>query len=665
MSNSSQKLQEGLVRAPSPSIHLLHPRNLPESSGCMHIAAAKAGANTTSSDNSVDLVDAYKTCVRYAISYHARYQIASNRPNRPDPAKIESAGLISPTLNNTQSGGTGVKRKRDADIERDLVSIDKVLLTHAVARGAAVVEFGLYTRHLSTISMDFSNCTVYCRACNDYVYDADFERTLNAEKTRLDLLLTQVKEPTAKRIRYGEWTAPPPDQVAKIRNSAQLQRCSGIRGLRNLGSSCYMSVILQALIHNPLLRAHFLSSKHSQATCSLSPCIACEMDHLFTEFNKGDTQCFSPASFMLATWQTAKSLAGNMHQDAHEFYIATLNQIHSNCSGTVETSIGDTSECKCIVHQVFSGLLLSEVTCQTCGNVTHKPDEFLDLSLDLITPRQKAKNKNTLGLEGLVNHRAKYAGTQIMSPPPSAPSSTPSSTSSLLESGGSDVCTLSECLDRYTMPEKLGATEYHCIKCSTFSANATKQLSLKRLPPVLTVQLKRFEQSQAQSVKIETPVRIPAELDMTPYSTRAVKANEAFRKASNLPSPNGTPTPKILLKESVPAFRYVLFAVVNHEGKLETGHYTSYNKIRGMWFKFDDANVTSATQKEVLESKAYMCFYIRQSYEFSPTSAVEIPSRTSPPTNNRLQSFSSLHQPSPPPPLVYSDPSTERGGVSL
>ena len=189
-----------------------------------------------------------------------------------------------------------------------------------------------------------------------------------------------------------------------------------------------MSVILQALIHNPLVRAHFLSSKHSQATCGLNPCIACEMDNLFAEFYQGNTYCFAPVSFMYATWLTAKHLAGNMHQDAHEFYIATLNQIHSNCSGTGEASIGDTSECKCIVHQVFSGLLSSEVTCHECGQTSTKPDEFLDLSLDLsfASRRNGFKNgaHNRLGLEGLGTNgnskQAKQNGGQQVSPPLSA-----------------------------------------------------------------------------------------------------------------------------------------------------------------------------------------------------------------------------------------------------
>lgn len=64
-----------------------------------------------------------------------------------------------------------------------------------------------------------------------------------------------------------------------------------------------MSVILQSFLHNPLLRAYFLSDKHNRFLCPVSsitvgidgkeisnvkdgeskPCLGCEMDRLFEE----------------------------------------------------------------------------------------------------------------------------------------------------------------------------------------------------------------------------------------------------------------------------------------------------------------------------------------------------------------------------------------------
>ena len=43
--------------------------------------------------------------------------------------------------------------------------------------------------------------------------------------------------------------------------------------------------------------------------------------------------------------------------------------------------------------------------------------------------------------------------------------------------------------DRFTKPEKLGAKEYSCSKC-TKAHEAVKRLSIRKLPPVLSFQFK-------------------------------------------------------------------------------------------------------------------------------------------------------------------------------
>lgn len=51
-------------------------------------------------------------------------------------------------------------------------------------------------------------------------------------------------------------------------------------------------------------------------------------------------------------------------------------------------------------------------------------------------------------------------------------------------------------------------------------------------------------------------------------------------------------------------YRYSLFAVVNHIGTIETGHYTAYiRQHESQWFKCDDALITKAAVEDVLESE--------------------------------------------------------------
>lgn len=50
-----------------------------------------------------------------------------------------------------------------------------------------------------------------------------------------------------------------------------------------MGATCFMNVIIQAFLHNPLLRNYFLSDRHNTALCAGSrACLACEMDKIFS-----------------------------------------------------------------------------------------------------------------------------------------------------------------------------------------------------------------------------------------------------------------------------------------------------------------------------------------------------------------------------------------------
>ncbi|KAJ7070002.1 hypothetical protein C8F01DRAFT_977061 [Mycena amicta] len=423
--------------------------------------------------------------------------------------------------------------------------------------------------------MDARSGSLFCIECNDFIFDAKIEDIRLSANVRAEEEQTRFHASKKPRERFQGW-------IPSSQDSAALQKavpipCQGRRGLLNLGQTCFMNVVLQSFLHNPMLRNYFLSDKHNTRKCKIEEdCTCCEMDKLFSEIFSGESTPYGPATFLATTWRKSLELSGYAQHDAHEFFISTLNNIHS-------TSVGSTNvTCNCVVHSTFQGLLQSDVVCERCGNVTTTVDPMLDVSLEL---RGKAG-----------------------------------------ETYGNAENTLSACLRRYTQPEKLGPKQYSCVKCGKAAHVISKRLSIRKLPPVLSFQLKRFEHKTEKGAprKIDTRIRFPATLNMGPYTSLGMKVAAAGSGGSGKETASPPPLHHVLTYPGPTAmYEYDLFAVINHEGQLNNGHYTNFARFEDEWYRFDDDKVVPATLGTVLGSSAYMCFYVKRHLDYKPN---EVPS---------------------------------------
>lgn len=472
-----------------------------------------------------------------------------------------------------------------------------------------MLEHALENEHYLAIDLLF--VAIYCFQCNDYVYNNEFESILRNKHIPTSSNLIDDNHRSTDNLG---------SPVKKRRKSSpQRKRIShdsflGLRGLINLGNTCFMNCILQALTHTPFLRDYFLADLHECHYDKKSICLVCEMCRLFQEFYSGKSTPHIPLKLLHLVWTHARHLAGYEQQDAHEFLIATLDILHRHCKGpdvnSDEAIVNNPDNCDCIIDQIFTGGLQSDVICQACNNVSTTIDPFWDISLDM-------------GPKSLL-----------------------------------------ECLERFTRQEHLGSgAKIKCSKCQSYQ-ESTKQLSMKKLPIVASFHLKRFEHSNRLHKKISTFISFPLYLDMAPFraSRRSKNSNNSNNCNNNNnknistddddistnTNTNATTTPTttttsettttISIKKepgttnnnskrsdnhgTSTSFmnthaasddensKYCLFAVVNHSGTIETGHYTAYiRQCRDQWFKCDDHLITRASVQEVLQSEGYLLFY--------------------------------------------------------
>ena len=288
---------------------------------------------------------------------------------------------------------------------------------------------------------------LWCFRCGDIITDPEFE----------DIRLEGVSE----ILRVNR----PPRLKNTHKKRPPYHAHTGLRGFYNMGATCYMNVILQALIHNPLVRAFFLGGGHVKDACSRGWCISCCVDRIFTEFFSGpDVSGYGIPDLLLTAAQNKPDLTGSTQQDAHEFAHFLFDQFHTAhfaCPEFPGNSPSQAQGCQCVVHRNFAGSLEVTLECASCGRAKSARDPLLDVSLE-VQPL------------------------------------------------------LHQSFQKFTSKEKLGS--YACEDCEQRNTT-TRSALLKNVPPVLLVQLKRFKHlGVGNGRKIDEFEQFDLEIDLAPYT---------------------------------------------------------------------------------------------------------------------------------------------------
>jgi len=254
-----------------------------------------------------------------------------------------------------------------------------------------------------------------------------------------------------------------------------------MKGLINLGSTCFISSILQIIFN----LKHFKEKFDTEESNS-------EFKTLYHHYNS-DELTVSPD--ILKRFIISTNLFQGYQGDQHEFFSGLMNIIHEahhrKCD-LKKLKIFSYYEPDDMVQKAYTAFHLNGLTIDSDMNLKGKSYGYVSPIIDVFTGQLAA---GTICVCGSITNNFEIFRTVELS---------------LTK----QTTTLTECLDEFTNLEHI--ENYSCDACGKYQ-NAARRFTFWHLPPVISFTLKR---SNHLAQKNNSVLQTPEILDMTPYLTR-------------------------------------------------------------------------------------------------------------------------------------------------
>jgi len=330
----------------------------------------------------------------------------------------------------------------------------------------------------------------------------------------------------------------------------------GLTGLKNLGNTCYMNSILQCVSNTPPLAHYFISRSFeedlNQKYSETRGHVAIEFSEVLKNLWSSQFKSISPSDLKSMVGKFKPEFAGRDQQDSHEFVSKLLEWLHSDTNKVIRPSKEP--------EQNNKDSRDKEAAKRHWRN-------YLERNQSIIVQLFCGQTRSTVKCHSCLGESVTYREfTNLTLPLPET----------------SNRVSLRECFEEYLREEKID--EFTCDRCKN-TGKASKKTDIVKLPPLLVIHLSRFYQDGMYTRKKQNFVNFDLKnLNLGQF------AIDGFENKF---------------------FQFNLYAVSNHFGSLEGGHYTAYcsSNVLKRWHKFDDQDVSTMDPQDVVTPAAYILFY--------------------------------------------------------
>lgn len=329
-------------------------------------------------------------------------------------------------------------------------------------------------------------------------------------------------------------------------------------GLGNLGNTCFINSILQALLVIPELN-NLLNDKSYKNNLNddINSLLLIEWDSLREDMLKGTSDAISPNRFIAVVHHIAKIKKVNLFADYYQndvtefllflidcFHLALKRNVIINITGSSQSD-QDELAIKCYeiikkmyetnyseIFNIFHGIYATQIFSENDELLSSNLEPFYSINLHL-PPLNENKNPS-----------------------------------------------LNECFKLYTENEILNGDNMFFYEKLGRKIVAKKKILFWSLPKILIIDIKRYNNN-----------------------------NMKLRQLLNFPIDNLNLSEYVIGYEPK-QYIYDLIAICNHSGITAGGHYTSFVRDKNQWYLCNDTNITKIDDlNQIITPKAYCFFY--------------------------------------------------------